>query len=81
VKLRTEGESMGRYVIVGNGVAGTRAAEVLRRTDADAAITLVTEEAYPFYRRPQLADFAAGQAGEVRLWANRSRASTRRPMS
>lgn len=60
---------MGRYVIVGNGVAGTRAAEVLRRTDADAAITLVTEEAYPFYRRPQLADFAAGQAGEARLWA------------
>jgi len=60
---------MGRYVIVGNGVTGTRAAEVLRRKDADAAITLVTDEPYPFYRRPQLADYASGQAGEARLWA------------
>ena len=60
---------MGRYVIVGNGVTGTRAAEVLRRREPDAAITLLTDEPYPFYRRPQLADFAAGRAGEARLWA------------
>ncbi len=62
---------MGRYVIVGNGVTGTRAAEVLRRRDPEGSITLLTDEPYPFYRRPQLADFAAGQAGEARLWAKR----------
>jgi NAD(P)H-nitrite reductase large subunit len=63
---------MGRYVIVGNGVAGTRAAEVLRRKEPGAEITLVTEEAFPFYRRPQLADYAAGFAGGARLWGKRN---------
>jgi nitrite reductase (NADH) large subunit len=62
---------MGRFVIVGNGVTGVRAAEVLRRHLDDADITLVSEEPYPFYRRPQLADFAAGVIGESRLWGRR----------
>lgn len=63
---------MGRYVIVGNGVAGTRAAEVLRRKEPQADIALVTEEPYPFYRRPQLADYAAGLIGGARLWGKRN---------
>ena len=62
---------MGRYVVVGNGVAGTRAAEVLRLRRPDAEIVVLTEEPYPFYRRPQLADFAAGSISEARLWAKR----------
>ncbi|MCL5942283.1 MAG: FAD-dependent oxidoreductase [Actinobacteria bacterium] len=62
---------MARYLIVGNGVTGMRAAEVLRRCMHDAEITLVTEEAHPFYRRPQLADYAAGAVGEARLWGKR----------
>ena len=62
---------MGRYVIVGNGVAGTKAAEVLRVRRPDAEIVVLTEEPYPFYRRPQLADFASGAIGEARLWAKR----------
>src|SRR5660398_263371 len=45
---------MGRYVILGNGVAGTRAAEMLRDLDQDAEIVVVTEEVHPFYRRPLL---------------------------
>jgi NAD(P)H-nitrite reductase large subunit len=63
---------MGRYLIVGNGVAGTRAAEVLRRKQPAAEITLVTDEVFPFYRRPQLADYAAGFAGGARLWGKRT---------
>ncbi|MCZ7662469.1 MAG: NAD(P)/FAD-dependent oxidoreductase [Thermoleophilia bacterium] len=62
---------MARYLIVGNGVTGMRAAEMLRRRRDDAEITVVTEEAYPFYRRPQLADFASGSVGEARLWGKR----------
>lgn len=62
---------MAGFVIVGNGVTGIRAAEVLRRTMDDADITIVAEEPYPFYRRPQLADYASGAIGEARLWAKK----------
>jgi nitrite reductase (NADH) large subunit len=43
-----------RYVIVGNGVAGNRAAEVLRERDPDARITIVTGGTFLFYRRDDL---------------------------
>jgi len=59
---------MCHYVIIGDGVAGTRAAETLRRRDQGARITLLTEEAYPFYRRPLLPDYAAMLIPEARLW-------------
>jgi len=62
---------MAGFVIVGNGVTGIRAAEVLRRSMDDADITIVAEEPYPFYRRPQLADFASGVVGEARLWGKK----------
>ena len=62
---------MAGFVIVGNGVTGIRAAEALRRSRDDADITIVAEEPYPFYRRPQLADFASGAVGEARLWAKK----------
>jgi nitrite reductase (NADH) large subunit len=62
---------MAKYVIVGNGVTGTRAAEVVRRADETAEVTILTEEPYPFYRRPQLADFASGSIGEARLWGRK----------
>jgi NAD(P)H-nitrite reductase large subunit len=48
------------FVIIGNGAAGYRAAKSLRRADADAQISIVTEERHPFYLRRQLADFVAG---------------------
>lgn len=63
---------MATYVIVGNGVAGMRAAEVVRREDDTADVIILSEESHPFYRRPQLADFASGAVGESRLWAKRS---------
>jgi len=48
------------FVIVGNGAAGYRAAKSLRRADADAQISVFTEERHPFYLRRQLGDFVAG---------------------
>ena len=40
-----------RYVIIGNGVAGTTAAETIRKADADAVITILADEPYPLYNR------------------------------
>jgi len=55
------GESVkNHFVIVGNGAAGYRAAKALRRADADAQISIITEERHPFYLRRQLADFVTG---------------------
>src|SRR5215472_5063418 len=45
---------MPRYVIIGAGPAGMRAAEVLRSQSADAEIVLVGDEPYPPYDRPPL---------------------------
>lgn len=46
---------MRRYVIIGNGAAGINAAEELRKRDARASITILTDERYPMYSRPGLA--------------------------
>jgi NAD(P)H-nitrite reductase large subunit len=43
-----------RYVIIGNGIAGTTAAETLRKNDADCEITLVAAEPHSLYNRVAL---------------------------
>jgi anthranilate 1,2-dioxygenase ferredoxin reductase subunit len=43
-----------RFVIIGAGPAGMRAAEVLRQKAPEAAITLIGDEAHPPYDRPPL---------------------------
>lgn len=62
---------MKKYLIVGNGVAGTTAAENIRRNDPDALITIVTEEALPFYYRIRLPDFLCGEVDESGLVAKK----------
>jgi nitrite reductase (NADH) large subunit len=47
---------MKKYLIIGNGVAGTTAAESIRRNDAKGEITIVTDEDLPFYYRIRLPD-------------------------
>ena len=42
------------FVIVGAGLAGTTAAETLRREGAQGSILLLSEEPYPPYERPPL---------------------------
>ena len=49
-----------RYVIVGGGVAGTTAAQNLRRLDPTAAVMLFGHEPHPYYYRPKLWEFLAG---------------------
>ena len=52
---------MRRYVIVGNGVAGARAAIKARETDPKGEIRIFTDEAYPFYYRVRFPEMAAGE--------------------
>ena len=43
-----------RYVIIGNGIAGTTCAQELRKHDLSCAIWLITNEPYPLYNRVSL---------------------------
>ena len=50
-----------RIVVVGNGVAGMEAALAVRRRDADATITVVSEESDHFFSRTALMYVLCGQ--------------------
>lgn len=56
-----------RYVIIGNGVAGTTAAETLRKNDPNCSIHLITNEPYPLYNRVSLPRFLQGVISEHRV--------------
>ncbi len=58
-----------RYVIIGSGIAGLSAAEVLRQRDPGAAISLITDESHGFYSRPGLAYLLSGVVPEKQLFA------------
>ena len=52
---------MKRYLIIGNGVSGARAAVKIREADQKGEIHIFTEEAYPFYYRVRFPEFVAGE--------------------
>ena len=56
-----------RYVIIGNGVAGTTAAETLRKNDPNCSIHLITNEPYPLYNRVSLPRFLQGVIVEQKV--------------
>ena len=58
---------MKNYLIVGNGVAGTTAAENIRKGDKDGNIRIITNEDYPFYYRIRLNEFLSGDLSEKDL--------------
>jgi len=51
---------MKRYLIIGNGVAGTSAAEQIRKHDNNGDITIISDEKYPFYYRIRLNEYISG---------------------
>ena len=57
------------YLIIGNGIAGVTAAEVLRSTNRDSTITIIADDPSPAYYRPALKDFLGGHILEKKLWA------------
>jgi len=58
---------MKNYLIIGNGVAGTTAAENIRKHDKEGKITIVTDEAFPFYWRIKLNEYISGDVKEEDL--------------
>ena len=56
-----------QYVIIGNGVAGTTAAETLRKNDPNCSIHLLTNEPYPLYNRVSLPRFLQGVIVEQKV--------------
>jgi NAD(P)H-nitrite reductase large subunit len=56
-----------RYVIIGNGVAGTTAADTLRKNDPNCSIHLLTNEPYPLYNRVSLPRFLQGVLAEPKV--------------
>src|SRR2546421_6913512 len=57
------------YVIIGNGIAGVTAAEILHNEDSSADITVIADDPFPVYYRPALKDYLAGRVHEDKLWA------------
>ncbi len=62
---------MSKYVIVGNGVAGTTAAEFIRKRDRDGKIIILSSEEAPFYYRVRLIDFLAGEVDDQGIVAHK----------
>jgi NAD(P)H-nitrite reductase large subunit len=56
-----------RYVIIGNGIAGTTAADTLRKNDPNCSIHLLTNEPYPLYNRVSLPRFLQGVITEQKV--------------
>jgi NAD(P)H-nitrite reductase large subunit len=56
-----------RYVIIGNGIAGTTAADTLRKNDPNCNIHLLTNEPYPLYNRVSLPRFLQGVIVEQKV--------------
>jgi nitrite reductase (NADH) large subunit len=52
---------MKQYVIIGNGAAGASAAEQIRALDQEGRITMFSREDHPFYYRPRLPEYLAGE--------------------
>ena len=57
------------YLIIGNGIAGITAAELLRTENAAAPIAVIADDSLPVYYRPALKDYLGGKIGEEKLWA------------
>jgi NAD(P)H-nitrite reductase large subunit len=57
------------YLIIGNGITGITAAEILRSEDPVSSITIVADDPFPVYYRPALKDYLGGKLNEEKLWA------------
>lgn len=56
-----------KYVIIGNGIAGTTCAQMLRKNDQSCDIWLLTNEPYPLYNRVSLPRFLQGFLTEQKV--------------
>ena len=59
--------NMQKYLIIGNGAAGTTAAETIRRHDSEGSIIIITDENLPFYSRLRLNEYIEGKINKEKL--------------
>jgi NAD(P)H-nitrite reductase large subunit len=52
------------HIIIGDGPAGEKAAEIIRQEKPSDRITIITDEPTPFYLRPGLVNYLAGEMGD-----------------
>ncbi len=57
-----------RFLIIGNGAAGSYASEAIRKNDPGADVTLVTDEPYPLYNRVALPPFLRDEAKREKVF-------------
>jgi NAD(P)H-nitrite reductase large subunit len=57
-----------RFVIVGNGVAGTTCAETLRKNDPNCEVTLIGDERWPLYNRVALPPYIKGKTARQKVF-------------
>ncbi|MDY7031394.1 MAG: FAD-dependent oxidoreductase [Thermodesulfobacteriota bacterium] len=75
---------MKNYLIVGNGVAGTTAAEHIRKIDMQGNVLIFSDEDFPFYWRIKLNEYLAGDINKDSLivkkpqWYDQRRIEIRR---
>ncbi len=58
-----------RYIIIGDGAAGTTAAEALRRHDKSATIAILSDDPHAAYFRAALTNYLLGELREEQIWA------------
>ncbi len=56
-----------KYLVIGNGAAGTTASINIRKFDSDGEITIITEEDLPFYSRIRLPEYLSGAVDSGKL--------------
>lgn len=56
-----------KYILIGNGIAGTTCAQTLRKNDPACQIWLITNEPYPLYNRVSLPRFLQGVLTEEKV--------------
>ncbi|MDB4944262.1 MAG: hypothetical protein JWP97_3796 [Labilithrix sp.] len=58
-----------RYIIIGDGAAGTTAAEALRLGDRAATIAILSDDPHAAYYRAALTNYLLGELREEQIWA------------
>lgn len=61
--------SQKRYIIIGDGAAGTTAAQSLRTADKGATIAILSDDPHAAYFRAALTNYLLGELREEQIWA------------
>lgn len=61
--------SQKRYIIIGDGAAGTTAAQSLRAADKGATIAILSDDPHAAYFRSALTNYLLGELREEQIWA------------